>query len=417
MSEAQHYSNLLKIGQITPTAVEKKLKDLMVELDDSKFFGKSSEIIKSLETRIKDLQQILVLDSAAVVNLESPKTTFAPKQEIEEERLITELYDGTQLNEVESRELGELLKQARKGSITKTTLLESLLGLELTIANASRKLGPNDPAVQTLLFKKVLLQHVIMHGSFPKYHRRRNPDETLRELERKAQADPTPENRHAYSRALIRTGSAPCQVCDPLSLLEQAAQAEQVCDKCGSAICSDCVVVCPCGRPASRSSDVIICKICQEVCGGETPIGCGKTLCEWCKLSCNNCDIISCEDCLQYCAAKIGSSGRTCHRSLCRDCRVECNYCGEYFCEASEGGCSALCSDCGEAYCANCVFTCPACKKIGCPSETFKCEDCDYRECRKCTLSGRVGSSMNYCGEVCEQIFCDAHRCEHLKGN
>ena len=174
MSSIAYYANLLRLNQITPAAIEAKIRDLNVELQDEEYFLqegiRTGELqvkkIESLRSQLNEFRRVLAGDYVEAVarGLESPAAPVpAPAiPPTKTKETITELWDGTRLTEEEAATTKELLDLANKGKITKQTLLETVWALEDQLEKFSRDDSQREP----LAVKIRIIHHVIRTGKF-----------------------------------------------------------------------------------------------------------------------------------------------------------------------------------------------------------------------------------------------------------
>ncbi len=183
-AEARFYMQALDSGQITPAAVERKIADVKVTLDDAKYFGKPPEVIAKIESRIGDLESVLVWDQAASIerglsaaaapaapagSSALPVKKTEPSSAASAEIVVpTKTHDGFLLDRNDRKEIGDLLRLARDGRVSKTSIEEARREVEDRIRTESDK-----EKLQELRERFTILDEVLHLGTFAL---KNNPD-------------------------------------------------------------------------------------------------------------------------------------------------------------------------------------------------------------------------------------------------
>jgi hypothetical protein len=149
-SEARWYLQSLEIGQITPATVERKITEVREALDDARYFDREPEMITKLEDRLRDLEAVLVWDQAASVERglaaatakpAEPKSAALPLPPKAEPEIVVpdKTHDGFRLGKENKQEIAKLLKLAREGRISKTSISEALSEVGVRLETARDK--------------------------------------------------------------------------------------------------------------------------------------------------------------------------------------------------------------------------------------------------------------------------------------
>jgi len=176
MTNAKYYANLLRVNQITPAAVEAKIRDLEIQLQDEEYFlqegirsgEEQTKRIDILKKELNEFRELLAKDYAEAVTrgLETTQMTTVHQAPVLSESTkpeeIVELWDGTRLSSAESQQVENLMEMARTGRITKQTLLEITWDLDRQMEG----MQSNDPRRADLLMRRSILHHVITTGKF-----------------------------------------------------------------------------------------------------------------------------------------------------------------------------------------------------------------------------------------------------------
>ena len=177
-SEARYYLQALDAGQVTPAAVERKIAEVKEALDDARYFDKEPAAIAKLEDRVRELEAVLVWDQAASVErgLSAATEKPEPKQERpaalpvrrpeeakEPEITVSDkTHDGFPLGKEDRSEITKLLRLARDGRISRTSITEALE----EVAEKLRKTDRDKDEVQALRTRFVILDEALHLGKF-----------------------------------------------------------------------------------------------------------------------------------------------------------------------------------------------------------------------------------------------------------
>lgn len=184
--EARWYVQSLEAGHVTPAAVERKIIEVKEALDDARYFGKPPEVIEKLEGRIRDLEAVLVWDQAASVERgiaaaldkpEPPKQDLAtalPVRKAAAEREAVEIvvpektHEGLRLDRVEREEIAKLLRMARDGKISRTSIVEAHNEVEDKVRAIEKKArtARDEEQLHDLRTRLMILDEALHLGKF-----------------------------------------------------------------------------------------------------------------------------------------------------------------------------------------------------------------------------------------------------------
>jgi hypothetical protein len=185
-SEARWYLQGLESGQITPATVERLIQDVKVALDDARYFEKPHDEIKKIEARLADLEVVLVWDQAASVErglaaaaekpepkAVKPGASALPVRTSVAEEVATidvpnKTHDGFPLSREDREEIANLLRLARDGRISKSSIVEARNEVEDRI-----RVEKDKEQLQALRGRYTVLDEVLHLGKF----KLRNPRE------------------------------------------------------------------------------------------------------------------------------------------------------------------------------------------------------------------------------------------------